>query len=230
MRRWFTVAGLVLWLAVAPRPSSAQSMSRAEVDVGVGLTHQAGPSGTASSTYVTAPGGWSTGWTAGAFYRISRRLAVGAELLATGRMRATEPSRYFTTYEEERRDVTVAFGLRGSFALREWCAVEPSAALALTSARGSSRAVRTDPLALLPAPSRIHHDLGLGIGPAAGVDLRLGSARLAVVPSVRVIRTGTSRGRYGDEPGAPEVEIASIYPGGYPRWTFRSDLRLRWRF
>lgn len=224
---------LVLAAIAALLSSSAAAQTppdRASIEGGVGLSYQSGATGTTYVTYVTAPGGRTVGWVGGGAVRLGAGAMVSAEFSSTGMMRATEPSRYFTTYEEERRDRTLAVGVRYAFAPRPWVAVEPSAAIAFTFAQAWSRAVYTDPVALRPPQPRIRHVLDTGIGPAFGVDLRLGASRLALVPSVRLIRTAVSNGRYDDASTSPEVEISSIYPGGYPRWTTRADLKLRWRF
>jgi len=102
--------------------------------------------------------------------------------------------------------------------------------IGFTFAHAWSRAVYTDPVALRPPQPRVRHQLDTGIGPSFGVDLRLGSEHLAIVPSARLIRTAVSSGRYDESTTSPDVEIGSIYPGGYPEWTQRADIKLRLRF
>src|SRR3954467_9035105 len=74
------------------------------VQGGATLNHQAGDSGTVQETYVAAPGGTTFGWLIDGGVRIASRASVAVEFSSTGAMTATEPSRYFITYEESRRD------------------------------------------------------------------------------------------------------------------------------
>ena len=48
-----------------------------------------------------------------------------------------------------------------------------------------------------------------------------------LVPSVRLLRTAVSNGRYDDSSSSPRVDIGSIYPGGYPGWTLRAGAAVR---
>ena len=86
--------------------------------------------------------------------------------------------------------------------------------------------------ALPPPPPgpRLSHDLATSFGPAFGLDAGIGSGRLSVVPSFRLLRTAVSTGRYDDTPDSPSNEIGSIYPGGYPEWTLRPGVSVRLRF
>lgn len=197
------------------------------VDAGGALFVQAGATGTESVTYVTAPGGTTLGWAGGVVVQLPRRFAAAAELGASGVMRAVEPSRYFTTWEEERRDVTVALSIRRSFRVHRLLAVEPLVGLALVKARAWSQATSTDPLALRVPQPRVQHDLDVGLGPVVGVDLPMGSGRLQVLPSFRLWRSAITHGRYDGAPETPRVEIGAIYPGGYPAWTTRAGVSVR---
>ncbi|MGC4082550.1 MAG: hypothetical protein QM736_10680 [Vicinamibacterales bacterium] len=224
-----TIRACLAALLLAAAASAQGQDDSGSIEGGLGFAWQDGPSGTHATTYVTAPGGRTLGWVVGASARVAPRLSVAAELSSTGMMRATEPSRYFTTYEEERRDRVLSLVLRPSIPLRRWLAIEPSAGVAVTFAGAWSRAVRTDPLALVAPDPRIQHRLDRGVGLALGVDARLGSGRLALVPAWRLLGTGIDSGRY-DDTSSDAVDIASIYPGGYPSRTLRMDVKVRWRF
>lgn len=200
------------------------------VEAGAGLTAQAGPTGTTSETYVTAPGGTTAGWLLGAGYHVSSHASIFGEWSTTGWMTASEPSRYFTTYEEERLDRFLTLGLRLVIPAGRAVALEPVAGIVFTFPQAWSQAVYTDPTALRPPQPRVEHMLDTGVGPAFGCDVRIGAHRVALVPSFRLLRSRISSGHYDDTPTAPEVDIESIYPGGYPGWTFRTSVALRLRF
>lgn len=226
--RWYSA---LLFVLVTASPASAQSGSfTGFIDAGVHLFRQAGPSGTVVETYVTAPGGTTVGWSLAAGLRVGRRSSVFAEWATTGWMKAVEPSRYFTTYNEARRDRTLTAGVRYAVPLGSWVAIEPLAGVAITMEQATSQAIYTDPLALRAPGPVITHDLEPGIGPVFGVDLTCGAGRWAIAPTFRVLRRGISKGRYDDSQDAPVVEIESIYPGGYPEWTTRAGVLARLRF
>jgi hypothetical protein len=205
----------------------AQERGRTYVEGGAALTHQAGPSGNSPETYVTAPGGTTTGWFAGAGVSLGERVAVIADWTRTGRMTAIEPSRYFMTFHEHRRDQILTVGVHLVLASTRWFAIEPAAGLALTFADARSRREYVDPFFPRETEPPVTHELDTGIGPMFGVALRVGTARVAIVPSYRLLRTGIGGGHYDDLPGSPAVDIESIYPGGYPEWTMRLGVALR---
>lgn len=197
---------------------------------GLVASHQTGPSGTVTETYVTAPGGTTAGWTLGGGIDITPHTSIVAEWATTGWMKAEEPSRYFTTYEEARRDRTLIAAVRYAARLGAAVTLEPMAGVSFTMENATSQAVYTDPVALhVPAPL-VTHDLEVGVGPVFGVDCAIGAGRFAVVPTLRVIRNGIHQGKYDDTPTAPVVDVQSIYPGGYPAWTTRVGAAARFRF
>ncbi len=106
---------------------------------GVVLTDQAGPTGEVHETYVTAPGGTTSGWLVGGGVALARRLSIEAEWSRTGIMTAREPSRYNTTFNEERRDRFATVALRFSFPLSAAVRLEPVAGLVLTSPQAWSQ-------------------------------------------------------------------------------------------
>ena len=194
---------------------------------GANLNHQSGDSATRSETYVTAPGGTTFGWLVGGGVGIGRHASVAVEFSSTGTMTATEPSRYFITYQEARRDQFLIVGVRFVLPASRVLAFEPMAGLAITYSEATSQAIYTDPTIPRPAEPKVTHDLNPGVGPAFGCDVRLGGGRVAVVPGVRVVRSAISTGRYDDSNTSSEVDITSIYPGGYPEWTIRASVALR---
>ena len=217
-------------LALGSVPSAQRAPGPLYVEAGGALTGQAGPSGTESETYVAAPGGTTAGWLLAAGFQVWSHASIFGEWSTTGRMTASEPSRYFMTYEEERRDRFLTLGLRLVLPAGRTVALEPMAGLVVTFPQAWSQAVYTDPTAPRPPQPRIEHRLDAGVGPAVGCDVRIGGHRVSLVPSFHLLRSRISNGRYDDTPSAPEVDIESIYPGGYPGWTFRTSVALRLRF
>jgi hypothetical protein len=142
-------------------------------------------------------------------------------------MTAVEPSRYFLTYHEERRDRFLIVAVRVPLPAGRSFALEPTAGVVLTFPQASSLAEYTGPFPP-PTPSpRVQHQLATGFGPAFGLDARIGGGRVAVVPSFRMLHSNVSKGQYDNLVTSPEVEIGSIYPGGYPKWTVYSSVALR---
>ena len=221
----------LVFMLVAPAAALAQSPPYSGfVEGGVGVFRQSGPTDTVSETYVTAPGGTTVGWSIGAGVTIGSHVSVLGEWATTGWMTAVEPSRYFTTYHEARRDRFVSVAARYSFGLASHIALEPLAGVVFTMEQATSQAVYTDPLVPRTAGPVVTHNLNTGIGPLIGVDVRAGSRRFAIIPSFRLLRTGISKGRYDGSPDSPEREIAAIYPGGFPTWTTRVGAMMQVRF
>lgn len=216
---------VILTLMVGKFASAQPAPTQVYVQGGVTLNRQAGDSGTTYETYVAAPGGTTFGWLAGGGVQVNDKLALGVEWSSTGTMKATEPSRYFTTFIEERRDRFLIVDARALLNLSRAVAVEPMAGLAFTFPEASTQPLYTDPTFPRPAQPVINHGLNVGIGPALGVDVKIGG-RVAVVPSFRVIRSAITGGRY-DETSDTSTDIVSIYPGGYPKWTTRASVSVR---
>lgn len=225
------VAGFGLWAVVAPAVCAAQpAPGTVYVEGGAVVAWQSGAQGEQSVTYVTAPGGTTVGWAAGAGAHLARGWSIHAELASTGTMTAREPSRYDMIFNEERRDRFLTVGLRFAVPLTASVALEPFAGVVFTFPQAFSQ-VEYSPaggLPVRPPDPRVTHRLDTAFGPAFGFDARIGGGRTAVVPSFRVLRSGVRNGRY--DPTSPTVEIESIYPGGYPDWTVRVGAAVRVRF
>lgn len=213
---------LILLAAPSVRADPAQQKPRLHVTLGAALPYQNGLSGqTDHQTYVGAPGGWTQGWLLGAGFSVTRTLSLELEVSTTGVMRAREPSRYDTVYNLERQDrfLTLAARFRPGRpggAVR----IEPVAGVILGSTRTWSEAEyysASNPGQPVAIDAMPRQDLGVRPGLVAGLDLRLGTARFAVVPSLRVQATLTS----GTE---------STYPSDFPAWTIRPGLAVRAEF
>jgi hypothetical protein len=233
MRTAAIVVTLIGASVLPAAPSAAQARtSGAYVEGGAIVPYQDGATDNESVTYVTAPGGLTLGWAIGGGVQLGERAMVHAELSSTGWMTAREPSRYGMVFNEERRDRFLSIGLRFPIPVSSVVQLEPFGGLVITFPEAWSQVDYVTVSALPPPPPgpRLSHDLATSFGPAFGLDAGIGSGRLSVVPSFRLLRTAVSTGRYDDTPDSPSNEIGSIYPGGYPEWTLRPGVSVRLRF
>jgi hypothetical protein len=219
--RRFVFAAAVLVL-MSSRVSAQESRGGAYLFAGLAFPHQEGVSGEVAVTYVTAPGGTTVGWSVGAGVFAGPRVSLEAELMSTGMMTAREPSRYFFTYNEERRDRFIGGNVRFHVASGSPVHLEPVAGLCLIQHEGWVTTERRVffPQEHIEIDPRFEKDLPSSLGLTLGADLRIGGRRFAVMPSFRFIRQLDS-GTEG------EFTLGSNYPGGYPRNTFSGGLVAR---
>jgi hypothetical protein len=196
---------------------------------GIGLSHQAGPSGESPQTYATAPGGTTRGWSIGGGVFVARAVSTEVELSSTGWMTAREPSRYGMTFNEQRRDRSVSFAARFHVPPAASVRVEPVVGLAVTRPEAWSQTefymFWLTPQQFLVTEPRQQHHLDTKVGLTFGCDVRIGGRHAALVPQFRLADTGSSHGIYAGS--SDRREIGSIYPGGYPKWTLRSGIAVR---
>jgi hypothetical protein len=196
---------------------------------GIALLHQDGATGETPQTYVTAPGGWTRGWLVGGGVFVASPVSVEVEWSRTGVMAARQPSRYGMTFNEERRDQFVSFAARFYLPRAGAVRVEPVAGLVITRPEAWFQTEYymywMTPLERLVREPRQQHRLDTNVGVTLGCDVRIGSRRMALLPSFRLSDTGVSHGFYGDS--SHHREIGEIYPGGYPKWTVRSGVAVR---
>jgi hypothetical protein len=212
MRRGALVVLLVAsaWNTAQAQPSNEHGF----VYGGLLSSWQQGVTDDQPRTYLTAPGGWTAGLVVGGGLRVIRLLSVGGELRRTGLMEAVEPSRYFTTYQVQRRDTSVGAGVRMHIPLSASAgvALEPVVLFDVVHERswlgsqvGESRSA--------PISSYVN---SWGHGFAVGTDVRLGPRRNALMPGFRFQRM--SRG----------IEAATrTWPGGESNWAV--SLTVAWR-
>lgn len=211
------LAVLVLGLS-----ASAQAQERAGsfyLTAGVAAAHQSGAADGVSQVYIAAPGGTTAGWSLAAGVFVGSRVSVEAECAGTGMLRAREPSRYFMTYIEERRERYFGANVRLHLLPGRLVDIEPVAGIALVrrdrwSQTETYRAYMPPEQALTVGP-RVRYDTLTGASASAGADLRIGGRHVAFVPSFRV-RVAT-RGE----------KIESYYPAGYPAWSLAAGAGLR---
>ena len=196
---------------------------------GIGLSRQAGPSGTSPQTYVAAPGGRTRGWLIGGGIFVASAMSVEGEFSSTGLMAAREPSRYGMTYNEERRDRFVSLAARFYLPRGARVRVEPVVGMVVTHPEAWSQTEYymywlTPQQFVVKAP-RQQHRLDTNVGMTFGCDVRIGGRRAALLPYFRMSDTGVSHGSY--DGSSPHREIGALYPAGYPKWTLRSGVALR---
>ena len=174
-------------------------------------------------TYVAAPGGVSWGWAAGGGVFVTKTISIDAEFFSTGLMTAREPSRYDMTFTEERRDRFFGGGVRFHVQPTSHVHLEPVLGLVIADHQGWSQTEirRTYPTTYVSVDPRQTYSLPGGFGVSAGIDVRVGGPRVALLPSFRIhLTTG------GDNDTAP-----IYYPGGAPsRWTISPGIGVRFEF
>ena len=220
---------LVRWLAVlmvaalpSARAAAEERTGRGYVMAGVAFPRQGGVTGEVHQTYIRAPGGLTRGWLGGAGIFVIPAVSLELELSTTGVMRARESTRYNTIINAERQDRWFALAVRYHVRSNRVVGLEPLLGIALVSTRSWSQAEYysfSNPPQLLTVHPRQRNDLPIRAGLMAGIDLRVGTARVAVVPSFRI-------------QAAPAGDaIDSTYPGGgFPVFTFRPGVAVRLQF
>lgn len=217
---------LTAMVVLLPMDAWAQHAGSVYVAGGVTVPYQSGATGESPQTYSAASGGFTLGFLAGGGVFVSPRVAIEGEWSQTGVMTSTQPSRYNETFNDRRRDrflsVVARFPIGG-----DRIRIEPVGGVAWTFPEASTQ---RDRVPFVGAPIVEHeppveHHLNSHLGFTAGCDARIGGDRVAIVPSFRFSDTGVTSGRYSDD--SPEREIESIYPGGYPRWTYRGAVAVR---
>ena len=205
------VGAAVLVLAAARGAAAQERPGGIYVLGGVTMTHQDGAADGESRIYTTAPGGTAAGWVIGGGVFVARRVSIEGEWSWSGMMTAREPGRYGLTYIEERRDRVLGVMVRIHMRPAGSIDVEPVAGMAAVahdrwSTTESSRPWLPPGQEVEVGP-RIRYDTVTGAAFVGGIDIRLGSGRVAVVPgfrfravtaartSWRIIQAGSRGGR-----------------------------------
>jgi hypothetical protein len=220
MRAWAGwIAAMVLALTAANGAAAQERPGAVYAFGGATITHQGGARDGESQIYVTAPGGTTAGWTVGGGVFVARHLSVEGEWAWSGVMTAREPARYGMTYIEERRDRMLGGMVRIHIRPAGGIDIEPVAGVAAVahdrwSTTETSRPWLPPDQAVEVGP-RVRYDTVTGAAFIGGVDLRIGSGRVAVVPGFRV--RAVTRGE----------DLVAYYPGGFPRWTIGAGVGVR---
>jgi len=206
-------------------PQSALARERAGawyLQAGLAAAHEDGPSAETSVTYLTAPGGTTSGWLAAAGVFVGSHVSVEGEWAGTGVMSARESSRYGMTFDEERRRVFLTGNVRVHLRPGTKVDIEPVAGAGVVWHGGSSQTEYDRPW-LPPGQQvemgpRIEYDALATACLVLGADLRVGGSRFALLPSFRA-RASTSN-----------EDLTARYPGGFPRWSLAGGVSLRATF
>jgi len=218
--RW--IVAMVMALAAASGAAAQERPGAVYVLGGVTMTHQGGALDGESQIYVTAPGGTTAGWTLGGGVFMARHLSVEGEWAWSGVMTAREPARYGMTYVEERRDRMIGVMVRFHTRPAGGIDIEPVAGVAAVAHdRWSTTEINRPwlpPDQAVDVGLRVRYDTVTGAAFVGGVDLRIGSGHVAVVPGFRV--RAVTRGE----------DLIAFYPGGFPQWTVGGGVTARVSF
>jgi hypothetical protein len=193
------------------------------VSVGFIAPWQSGVTDETHQTYVAAPGGVSWGWTAVGGVFVTKTISIDVEFSSTGLMTVREPSRYDRTFTEERRDRFFGGGVGFHVQPTNHVHLEPVLGLVIADHQGWSQAEihQTYPVSKVVIDPRQTLNLPRGFGMSAGVDVRVGGPRVALLPSFRILFTTG-----GDNDTSP-----IYYPGGAPSgWTISPGIGVRFDF
>jgi len=221
VRRSASLVGVLIGLAAAIAPALAIAQERPWSVYVAGAAcgpRESGPNGEISTTYLTAPGGFTAGWAVTAGLFVSPRVSVEAEWSATGIMRATEHSRYDQTYHERRRDNLLSVNLRLHFRPRR-LDIEPVVGFDMVDAERWSTVEYVPSWDPVPRSWSSHEHLTTVAGFSFGLDWRIGGRHFAVVPSIRAHVTFRGDGGFDTYPGA-----------GLPVWTVSPSIGIRYGF
>lgn len=211
------VAALVL--AAASGAAAQERPGAVYVSGGVNVTHQDGAADGEFQLYIAAPGGTTAGWSLGGGVFVARHVSIEGEWSWSGMMTGREPARYGLTYVEERRDRMLGVLVRIHTRPTGRIDVEPVAGVAAV-AHDRWSTTETDRPWLPPTQSvdvgpRVRYDTVTGAAFVGGVDVRLGSGRVAVVPGFKV--RAVTRGE----------DLLAYYPGGFPTWAIGGGVTVR---
>jgi hypothetical protein len=220
LRAWAEWAVALVLVPATARGAAAQERPGAVyVLAGVAVAHQDGAVDGESQIYITAPGGTTVGWSVAGGVFVARHVSVEGGWSWSGIMSAREPARYGLTYVEERRDRVIEVVARIHTRPGARVDLEPLAGVAAVShdrwsTTETSRPYLPPDQAVEVGP-RIRYDTVTGAGFVAGVDVRIGGSRAAIVPEFRV--RAVTRGE----------DLMAHYPGGFPRWTIGGGVAVR---
>jgi len=216
------LAAAVLTVAGVTGAAAQERQGAVYVLGGVTVGHQDGAADGESQIYITAPGGTAAGWMLAVGVFAARHVSIEGEWTLSGMMTAREPARYGLTYVEERRDRTLGAFVRFHTRPAGSVDIEPVAGVAAVahdrwSTTETSRPWLPDGQGVEVGP-RIRYDTVTGAAIVGGVDVRIGTGRVVVVPGFRV--RAVTRGD----------DLMAYYPGGFPRWTVGAGVSARVMF
>jgi hypothetical protein len=213
------MAVAVLALAAARGAAAQERPGAVYLLGGLTIADQDGAADGESQIYITAPGGTTAGWVLGGGVFLTRRVSLEGEWASSGMMTAREPARYGLTYVEERRDRLFGVMVRLHTRPAGGVDIEPVVGVAAVahdrwSTTETNRPWLPPEQAVEVGP-QIRYDARTSASIVGGVDVRIGSSWLAVVPGFRF--RAVTRGE----------DLMAYYPGGFPRWTIGGGVCVR---
>lgn len=180
--------GAWVFLLASALPAAAQTPGTVSISAGVVTTSQSGVVDQEFQVYTGSPGGVTTSWAAGVDIALPRGLALGIGVTPTGLMTSRQPSRYGMTFNEDRRDLFVDAFVHGHVRAARSFALEPLAGVTVAHRRHWSQ-TEYRKYYLLPEEQilvgpRVEGTSLTSVGALVGLQLAIGTARFAVVPSV----------------------------------------------
>lgn len=205
--------GAWVFLLASALPAAAQVPGAVSVSAGLVTTAQSGVVDQEFQVYSGSPGGVTTSWAAGVDIALPRGLSLGIGVTPTGLMTSRQPSRYGMTFNEDRRDLFVDAFLHGHVRAARLFALEPLAGVTLAHRRHWSQTEYRQyyllPEEQLLVEPRFEGASLTSFGAVVGLQLAIGTARFAVVPSVtgRAVAQEKYSGWY-PEPGPTRLSVS----------------------
>jgi hypothetical protein len=205
---WWVAVGFLL--ALVPRAAAEEKPGRWYVLGGVAGVYSQGVEDGESVLTALSPGGATLGWQVAGGLFVRPHVSVEVELSRTGVLKAREPGRYGMRYHEVRRDQFFALNVRLHIRAGRHADLEPVVGVGVLRQAGESQ-IEYGPWGTHPVGfwgPRVVPDPWTDASASAGIDVRLGGRRFAVVPSVKV--RATLRGsRYDDWWGEPTARFTA---------------------
>jgi hypothetical protein len=161
-----------------------------------------------TSPYPVAPSGRTTGWTAGGGVYLNSAMAIDVAWARTGVMGSVQTPRSRNTFAFDLRDNFVSVGARGRIRAASHLTIEPAAGFVVLVREHWSQQQGG-----YPRVKGAEEGYGLSVG----VDARIGSQRIGLVPTFRVYLTN------GDV-------SARVYSGGAEHVTIAPGLGMQMNF
>jgi hypothetical protein len=160
------------------------------------------------SPYAVAPSGRTTGWFAGGGVYLMPAIAIDVAWVRTGVMSSVQTPRFNQTFALDLRDNFVSLGARARIPAAPHFTLEPVGGFVILLREHWSQ--QAGGFARLK-------DTAKGYGLSFGVDARIGSPQVGVVPTLRIYVTNRD-------------VTSTVYPGGAERLTIAPGISVQVNF